>query len=209
VSGGRDAAGLPPAVVRRRRLQFVGLALLFIGPLALSAWLYFGSSLRPAGHVQHGELLDPVRPLPAAALATAAGTVTAPDFLHHRWTLLTVAAGRCDAPCLAALAATRDARIALEQDALRVQRVLLADAPCCEEAWRGGAAGGLVTAWLDSADGQRLRAALATRAAPAPQPGRIYLVDPLGNLVLSYPPGTDPKDLLKDLGRLLRLSQIG
>jgi hypothetical protein len=204
-----DAAPLSPRTVRRRRLQLVGLATLFLGPLLFSAWLYYGSGLRPPGHVQHGELLDPVRPLPGAALATAAGALTAPDFLRHKWTLLTVVHDDCDARCTAALAATRVARIALDEDAPRVQRVLLADAPCCEAAWRSGAATGLVTAWLDSDDGRRLVAALATPLAPAPEPGRIYLVDPLGNLVMSYPPGTDAKDLLKDLGRLLRLSQIG
>lgn len=205
MSGG----ALSPEVVRRRRLQLLALAALFLGPLALSAWLYFGSDLRPAGRVHHGELMDPARPLPAAALATAAGGLTAADFLRHRWSLLVVATGDCGAPCVAALEATRVARVALDQDAPRVQRVLLADAACCEAVWRSAAQRGLVTAWLDSADGQRLRAALATRTAPLPQAGRIYVVDPLGNLVISYPPGTDPKDLLKDLGRLLRLSQIG
>jgi hypothetical protein len=205
----RDAGPLPPKVVRRRRLQLVGLAALFLGPLVLSALLYFGSGLRPSGHVQHGELLDPVRPLPGAALATADGATTGPDFLRQRWSLVVVARGDCELHCLAALATTRVARVALDEDAPRVQRVLLADAPCCEATWRAGAQSGLVTAWLDSADGRRLEAAFATPAAPRPEAGRIYLVDPLGNLVLSYPPDTDPKDLLKDLGRLLRLSQIG
>ena len=120
-----------------------------------------------------------------------------------------MARGECEARCAAALESTRVARVALDQDAPRVQRLLLADAPCCETTWRSGASGGLVTAWLDSDDGRQLRAALATPGAPTPEPGRIYLVDPLGNLVMSYPPGTDPRDLLKDLGRLLRLSQIG
>lgn len=200
---------LSPEVVRRRRLQLVGLAVLFLGPLALSAVLYFGSALRPSGHVQHGELLDPARPLPAVALRAADGTVVGADFLRRRWSLITVARGDCEVHCLAALATTRVARVALDQDAPRVQRVLLADAPCCEATWRAGAQSGLVTAWLDSDDGRRLVAALATPAAPLPEAGRIYLVDPLGNLVMSYPPGADPKDLLKDLGRLLRLSQIG
>ena len=204
-----DPQHLSPEIVRRRRLQLVGLATLFIGPLVLSAILYFGSALRPAGHVQHGELLDPARPLPDAALATADGTITAKDFLHHKWSLLTLAAGDCDRRCAIALESTRVARIALDQDAPRVQRVLLADRACCETLWRGGVGDGVVMAWLDSADGERLRAALATPAAPTPEPGRIYLVDPLGNLVMSYALGTDPKDLLKDLGRVLRLSQIG
>jgi hypothetical protein len=38
---------------------------------------------------------------------------------------------------------------------------------------------------------------------------RIYLIDPLGNLMMSYAPGAKPKGLLEDMKRLLRLSQIG
>ena len=199
----------PPSVVRRRRLQLVGLAVLFVGPLALSALLYFGSGLRPAGHVQRGELVDPARPLPAVTLTTADGSATAPDFLRRKWSLLTVARGECAARCIAALAAMRSARLALDEDAPRVRRVLLADTGCCAALRHDGAEAGLVTAWLDGSDGQRLLDALATPAAPAPDAGRIYLIDPLGNLVMSYAPGADPKDLLKDLSRLLRLSQIG
>jgi cytochrome oxidase Cu insertion factor (SCO1/SenC/PrrC family) len=204
-----DPRPLPRAVVRRRRLQLVGLAVLFLGPLVLSALLYYGGRFRPSGHVQHGELMDPARLLPDARLHTPEGATTPPDFLHHKWSLLVVAESDCDARCTAALAATRVVRQALDADALRVQRVLLGAAGCCDAPRQNPAQADLVTAWLDAGDGQRLLAAFATRAAPTPEPGRIYLVDPLGNLVMSYAPGTDPKDLLKDLGRLLRLSQIG
>jgi len=37
----------------------------------------------------------------------------------------------------------------------------------------------------------------------------IYLVDPLGNLMMRYPRDPDPAKLLKDLQRLLRYSRIG
>ena len=40
-------------------------------------------------------------------------------------------------------------------------------------------------------------------------PGRVYLIDPIGNLVLSYAPDADPSGMRKDLARLLRLSQVG
>jgi hypothetical protein len=39
--------------------------------------------------------------------------------------------------------------------------------------------------------------------------GRVYLIDPIGNLVLSYAPDADPTGMRKDLARLLRLSQVG
>lgn len=37
----------------------------------------------------------------------------------------------------------------------------------------------------------------------------LYIVDPLGNLMMSYPPGFDAKGLIKDLTHLLKASQIG
>ena len=40
-------------------------------------------------------------------------------------------------------------------------------------------------------------------------PGRIYLVDPLGNLMLSYSAASPDKALLTDVKKLLRLSHIG
>ena len=37
----------------------------------------------------------------------------------------------------------------------------------------------------------------------------IYLVDPLGNLMLRFPRDPDPSRMIKDLQRLLRYSRIG
>jgi len=38
---------------------------------------------------------------------------------------------------------------------------------------------------------------------------KIYLIDPIGNLFMYYPSGTDPMNILKDLQRVLEVSQIG
>jgi hypothetical protein len=37
----------------------------------------------------------------------------------------------------------------------------------------------------------------------------IYLVDPLGNLMLRFPRDPEPRLMIKDLARLLKASQIG
>jgi cytochrome oxidase Cu insertion factor (SCO1/SenC/PrrC family) len=39
--------------------------------------------------------------------------------------------------------------------------------------------------------------------------GRIYIIDPRGNLMMSYAPNVNPKDVYKDLKKLLRGSRIG
>ena len=39
--------------------------------------------------------------------------------------------------------------------------------------------------------------------------GYLYLVDPLGNVMMSYNPKQSPKDIYSDLTRLLKASKIG
>jgi hypothetical protein len=41
------------------------------------------------------------------------------------------------------------------------------------------------------------------------RPGGIYLVDPLGNLVMYFPPDLDPRDMVDDIKHLLEFSRIG
>ena len=47
------------------------------------------------------------------------------------------------------------------------------------------------------------------RGVPVARAGRIYLVDPLGNLLMSYPARAPDRALLDDLRKLLKLSHIG
>jgi hypothetical protein len=40
-------------------------------------------------------------------------------------------------------------------------------------------------------------------------PGHLYLIDPLGNLMMRFPRDADPSRILRDIARLLKASQIG
>ena len=54
-----------------------------------------------------------------------------------------------------------------------------------------------------------LLAALADAGEQLPPAREVYVVDPLGNLVMRFSPDVDRKGLIKDLDKLLRLSHIG
>jgi hypothetical protein len=41
------------------------------------------------------------------------------------------------------------------------------------------------------------------------QSEHIYIVEPLGNVMLRFPVDPDPKGIMKDLKQLLKASQIG
>lgn len=203
-------AALPPALVRRRRAMLVLLALVFFGPLAVAFWMYYGGVWQPPRTVNNGELISPARPLPALALQTPSGTPTAADFLRGRWSFVYIGSGECDATCRTALADTRAVRLALDRDAPRVQRVFLFHSSCCDRRALADDHPDLIVAWLDERDGARLLEPFpAIGGQPARDARRIWVVDPLGNLMMSYPAGTAKKAMLTDLEKLLRLSHIG
>jgi hypothetical protein len=196
----------PPPLVRRRRAQLVLIALLFFGPLGLAFYAYYGGSLIPARHTNHGELVVPARTLPAAGLVSAGGTAAPAGLMRGTWTLVQLTGGACEASCQAALAASRAARLGLHEPD-RVRRLLIVDAACCASPL-AAAADDLTLVWLDGEAGRRVAATFPGYAAGAPA-GQTYLVDPLGNLMMSYPAGAPAKGMLKDLEHLLRLSHIG
>jgi cytochrome oxidase Cu insertion factor (SCO1/SenC/PrrC family) len=202
-------SGTAPDARRSRRLLVV-MALLFMAPVAIAFMLYYGASWRPDGETHHGSLASPPRLLPQSSLPSATGDRTPPDFLRRQWTLLYVGSGSCDERCRQALYEIRQVRLSLNQNMDRVQRVFLYTGACCEQPWFSTEHAGLIAANVDGEDGRRLLEAIAGGAGDSVMNARrIYVVDPLGNLLLSYEPGTDPKGMIADLKRLLKLSHIG
>lgn len=198
----------PDKARRRARLALVGLAALFFVPLALSFYLYYGTGWRPAGGAQHGDLVDPPRPLPEVELALPGGGSTGPGFLRDVWTLVYFGDGACGPGCRESLVKARQVRLALDKDMGRVGRAFLFTGSLDDPGYFAREHTGLVVAGIDGAAGAALLQAFPVDPAP-PAGGRLYLVDPLGNLLMSYPADAPPKALLEDLERLLRLSHIG
>ena len=199
---------MPPAQTRRQRRMLIGLALLFFAPLALSFYLYYGhSTWRPGGRVNAGELVEPPRPLPDLTLPLSPSGETSRQFLKGRWTLLYVQHGNCDERCLKHLYDTRQVRLALDRDMNRVQRVFIADGDCCDMKALHEAHPDLIAVRASSADDPLL---MQLPDADGPQNSqRVYLIDPLGNLMMFYAADAKSKGMLEDMKRLLRLSHIG
>jgi hypothetical protein len=199
----------PRAQDRRQRRLLVGLAFMFFAPLALAFYLYYGhDTWHPGGRVNRGELVEPARPLPALVLPLFDSGSTDANFLKSKWTLLYVASGPCGAACRIRLYDTRQVRLALDRDMRRVQRVFIADPECCDAKFLREQHPDLITVRTGAAAAPLL-ALLPTDPRSAAQVPRVYLIDPLGNLMMSYPASAQSKGMLEDLKRLLRLSSIG
>ena len=197
---------------RRGRRQLLILASLFFVPLAIAFWLYYGAGgWSPQGGTNKGDLLDPAVPLPAVALILADGTQASADLLRGKWTVAYVGDGACDVRCRQALYLSRQSRIALNKDIDRVQRVFLATGACCDRAFLAAEHPDLtiVTLGADAGSRELLASIPLFDGVPVERAGRLYLIDPLGNLVLSYSSAAPDKALLTDVRKLLRLSHIG
>lgn len=200
---------------RRQRRLLVGLALVFFAPVGLSFYLYYGHSpLGRGGRVNSGDLIEPPRPLPGLALplaaaGSAATAGTDPQFLRHKWTFLYVDAGDCAERCRKALYDTRQVRLALDRDMVRVQRVFLASGDCCDLRFLNAEHPDLITIRATAAAAPLLTLLPDFGGVSALGAQRVYIVDPLGNLMMSYAPDAKPKGMLEDMKRLLRLSHIG
>jgi hypothetical protein len=145
----------------------------------------------------------------AAGLGAAASASTDPDFLRHRWTLLYWGPGSCPARCRTNLYNTRQVRIALDRDRDRVQRVFIAEGECCDMEYLRVEHPDLITVRATSAAAPLLALLPGVDGSSAATAERVYLIDPLGNLMMSYAPDAKPKGMLEDMKRLLGLSHVG
>jgi hypothetical protein len=199
--------------LRHRNLRLVALlAALFFTPLLLSYALYYGMGWRPSGRINHGELIQPPRPLPRPDLpriATGADTVnglpgTEPAVFRGEWSLVYIGDGNCDASCRGTLYVMRQTRLALGTDQTRLARVFLVTSNCCARDYLAHEhAGMMVLDATGSAAGPLLG------LFPGDRAHSVFIVDPLGNLMMRYDVRHAPGGLLVDLKRLLELSQIG
>jgi cytochrome oxidase Cu insertion factor (SCO1/SenC/PrrC family) len=153
-----------------------------------TAAYFFGWS--PGGRANYGELIVP-RPLAGPPF----------DELRGKWVLVSFDAAACDAYCEKKLYFMRQVRTAQHKNMARVERLwLLTDAGRPRAELTAAIEGTRIAAQKDSTAAQEFTGNIRDH---------IYVVDPNGNLMMRFPRDPDPSKLLKDLERLLRLSQIG
>jgi cytochrome oxidase Cu insertion factor (SCO1/SenC/PrrC family) len=196
----------PTAELRSRNLRTLAiLAGLFVVPLLVSFWAYYATDWRPAGHSNHGELISPARPLPHVDLPRVEGEAAGGSLFKRKWTLVYLGGGNCDDACRRALYFMRQTRLGLNNEMTRVERVFLVTGSCCDRQFLGTEHAG-----LDVFDASGPAASnLLAQFPSTDRENSLFVVDPLGNLMMRYDDRLNPKGLLQDLQKLLRLSHIG
>ncbi|HEY9067076.1 MAG TPA: hypothetical protein VIO33_18985 [Burkholderiaceae bacterium] len=187
------------------RLKMFLVLLVCAAPVLASYITYF--VIRPEGRTNYSELIEPLRPVPAALpLSDLRGEPVAAETLKGQWLLVVVAGGACDARCERLLWLQRQLRETLGRDKERIDKLWLIDDAAAPRAETLAAIG-------DGANGMNVRrvprAALAEWLAPSPQhtlEQHLYIVDPLGNWMMRVPADPEPAKLKRDVDKLLRAS---
>ena len=176
------------------------VAAVCIAPFVASFAAYY--FYQPDGRVNYGELMAD-KQLPDATLKLTDGKVFALSQLRGKWLFVTVDDAVCDAYCEKKLWQIRQVRKTQGKYPERIERVWLITGGGQPVARLRSEFEGT---WLVDTAGSTVLEALPHAGARS---DHIYLVDPLGNLVLRYPRDADPSRMKKDLDRLLRVSRIG
>lgn len=199
----------------RGRGRLVLLVLLFAAPVLAAYALYFWApeAWRPENRSHQGHLINPARPVESLSLHTVSGQRLDASLFREKWTLLLVGSSTCDEACIRALYDTRQVRTALGKNTPRVQRIYVATDRAGIEELQALAAREHPDLKLAVAEGAEIygvdRQFSADGRSPLKNVHDIYLLDPHGNWFMSYTPQDPPRGLLKDLKKVLRLSNIG
>jgi cytochrome oxidase Cu insertion factor (SCO1/SenC/PrrC family) len=196
------------------RQALVLLALLFLMPVLVAYLMHMRveHGWRPSSTTNKGTLIQPPRPLTLPAdLVSATGKPVSPDLLGGKWTLVYIDDAACGEACRNKLYQMHQVRLAQGENLRRVQRLFLVTG--------SSDTGGLTkiladypdmaTALLSPVQAAVIAPVFSVADMPIQGAGNIYLVDPLGNLMMYYRPDADPRGIIQDLQRLLKYSHTG
>jgi len=180
------------------RTKLLLLFALFASPIVASLLTY--QFYKPDVTSNYGELLAP-RPVTDHAFGRAEGGAFRFESLRGKWVLVASDSGACAEACQAKLTTMRQVRLALGRNASRVERVFVADDAAPPSPALAAEFPGQVIAVAPPG--------VALPSGAGNDRAFVYLLDPRGDVMMRFPARADSKRMLKDLGRLLRASQMG
>lgn len=173
-------------------------------PLLFSYLSYY--VIKPGGRTNYGTLLDPREyPMPTLNAVLQGGSAQELNAYHGKWIMLQVSSSECAPACQNALFAMRQLRLMQGKEMERIERVLLVPDSKPIETMLLREYDGLHILRVDA---KALQAWLPSEAGTSIE-DRLYLIDPLGNLMMRYQHNADPAKVKKDLVKLLTASSIG
>ena len=194
-----------PQQQRKGRVVLVLMLIFFVVPL-LVVFLMYKYNWMPSG-TSVGELVKPARLMrDVSQLKSDTGASIPNTFWKERWSIVYVTED-CQKTCLDKLHDMRQLHVSLYKDMPRAQRVLITtmqDTTAIKRDYPD-----LIVINQPSNQISTLMAEFEVNDESVASSNRLYLVDPLGHLMMSYQPELPLAAVRKDVTRLLRFSWAG
>ena len=173
------------------------LMLTFAVPI-IAAYSYYFLIENPKTK-NNGELIVPVIDIESLALTDKTGNKLARKELTTTWRMLYFVDSNCDNVCSKELYNMRQVNIALGKDADRF-RYMIIHLDTMDSTF---------SALIQKEHPRALHAYINKNDAKNTFSNAIFVMDPLGNIMMKFKPEISPRLILKDLVLLLKVSRIG
>lgn len=184
------------------RLILIAIASMFFLPILLSYYLNFYTDFKKdAEGVQHGILINP--PIKLGPLYGFSIGQKDLQELEQKWTLVFFVEERCDKNCQEKLYQLRQIRLAIGKDRDKVERLLIANKLID---WRNYKEDFIDQKVIDRRSQSFQALNQLFKSYQGYSKDAIYLVDAYGSLIMKYPKDTEPKGIIKDIERLIRVA---
>ena len=185
-------------VARSNRIKFIALILLMLTPVVASVILH-NIKFRPESTVNYGELLE-VKAIHGQAHEIENNTIFREKQLHGKWSFIMIDSGHCEEYCQKKLYQMRQIRLTQNTEKDRINRIwIIDDQAMPTQEIKNEFKGTVLLTINDDQFLDQFPAASSKR-------DHIYLVDPMGNLMMRYPRDANPSKMANDIKLLLKLS---
>lgn len=193
------------------RVQILLVLAVFIAPIA-GAFFY-----KPARFINYGEIYSPVRAVDNLTMIGSEGSVEF-DSLRRQWVFLVVANGECSQVCEDNILKMRQLRFMQNNNMTRIRTVFLhSQLPPLVAQDLAAKYSPIESYSVAIEQFKQWTEVLKTDSESEikqmddnhHERTRFYIIDPAGNLMMSYPADADPNFMKVDIKRLLKTSQIG
>lgn len=186
---------------RKGRIIFVLMAIFFVVPIVVVIMMY-KLDWRPTGQ-SYGELVMPPRPMEQVKTLKDSDGKVVSEFWADKWNIVYVT-DACEQVCKEKLHIMRQLHVSLYKDISRAQRVLITNSQDVSKIKTDYP--DLIIINQSADDIKKLSQQFNLDNEIAAQTNRLYLIDPLGHIMMSYQAATPAADIRRDLVRLLKYS---
>jgi len=205
-----NSENTPVEQKKKSNITFWVMFVLFGLPYIAAFYFYFNRDEMNLGVTSnYGTIITPARPLPDVNLLKLDSSSFKLSSLKGKWILLSIGSSSCQQDCVDNLYKIRQIKKAVGQEYKRITKLFFLKDQSNIESFKQllKEYPGMDVIVPSGKDYENYLLNFSYEESKVED--SIFIIDPLGNYMMTYPKGADASKILKDIERLLQVSKIG